>query len=98
MKNTLLISAVALLLLAACQNDKTIRRLKPIKGLFFFDAAGMDSTVKPGDNFFLYANGKWMKNTQIPKTEIGWGSIYTLFNNNQKKIKTLLENAAKGGG
>ena len=35
MKNTLLISAVALLLLAACQNDKTIRRLKPIKGLFF---------------------------------------------------------------
>jgi putative endopeptidase len=58
----------------------------------------MDSSVKPGDNFFLYANGKWMKNTQIPKTEIGWGSIYTLFNDNQKKIKTLLENAAKGGG
>ncbi len=41
------------------------------------DLAAMDKSVKPGDDFFLYANGSWLKNTEIPadKSRIGSHSI-----------------------
>lgn len=60
----------------------------------FFDSAGMDSSIKPQDNFFLYANGRWMTNTEIPSDQSGWGSFYTLYDETQKNLKTLLESAA----
>ncbi|HCT23667.1 MAG TPA: M13 family peptidase, partial [Chitinophagaceae bacterium] len=43
-----------------------------------FDVAGMDTSVHPGDDFFRYANGGWMKQTKIPDDQSGWGSFYTL--------------------
>lgn len=36
-------------------------------------AMDVDSTVKPGDDFFAYANGGWIKRTPIPESESGWG-------------------------
>ncbi|MFD2285399.1 M13 family peptidase [Pedobacter petrophilus] len=98
MKKTFLIPAAALLLFVACKNGKNNEVRETDQRTVFFDVAGMDSTVKPGDNFFLYANGKWMKNTQIPKTETGWGSFYTLYNDNLKNLRIILESAAKGSG
>lgn len=94
MKIKLIFAAAGTLLFAACQNkhhqdgDVVTTRSE------FFDKAGMDTTVKPGDNFFLYANGKWIKNTEIPKTETGWGSFYTLYNDNLKNLNKILENAS----
>ncbi|MCX2431797.1 M13 family metallopeptidase [Pedobacter sp. GR22-10] len=95
MKKNLFLSAAVIMLFAACQNDKNHQATETDQRTVFFDTAGMDSTVKPGDNFFLYANGKWMKNAQIPQTETGWGSFYTLYNDNLKNLKVILENAAK---
>ncbi|MDA9554792.1 M13 family metallopeptidase [Pelobium sp.] len=66
-------------------------KAKENKRTVFFDAAGMDSTVSPGDNFFQYANGKWYKNTKIPASQTGWGSFYTLFEDNQKVLKKILD-------
>jgi len=60
----------------------------------FFDKSGMDTTVKPGDNFFLYANGKWIKNTKIPASETGWGTFYTLRDINESHIHEILDYAA----
>ncbi|WP_231460543.1 M13 family metallopeptidase [Pedobacter sp. Leaf132] len=96
MKKQLILPAAVLLMLAACQNDKSHQANEADQRTVFFDTAGMDTTVKPGDNFFLYANGKWLKETEIPKTETGWGSFYTLYNDNLKNLKTILEQAAKG--
>ena len=39
---------------------------KPQYGAWGFDAAGEDTSVKPGDDFFRYANGAWLDRTQIP--------------------------------
>lgn len=34
----------------------------------------IDSAVKPGDNFYKYANGKWLDTATVPATESGAGS------------------------
>lgn len=62
----------------------------------FFDKSGMDTLSSPGNNFFLYANGSWMKNTAIPDDQSGTGSFNTLYENNIKKLKGIIEDAAKG--
>lgn len=98
MKTKLILPAAGLLLFAACQNKNHADPETENVRTEFFDKAGMDTTVNPGDNFFLYANGKWFKKTEIPKTETGWGSFYTLYNDNLKNLNTILENAAKADG
>ncbi|WP_412466517.1 M13 family metallopeptidase [Pedobacter sp. KLB.chiD] len=95
MKIKLFLPAAGILLFAACQNKNHQETDMVNIRTVFFDKAGMDTTVKPGDNFFLYANGKWMKNTEIPKTETGWGSFYTLYNDNLKNLRNILEDASK---
>jgi putative endopeptidase len=57
----------------------------------FFNRAAMDSSVAPGDNFFSYANGRWIRETKIPDEYSGWGSFNTLYDENLKKLRTLLE-------
>ena len=61
----------------------------------FFDKSGMDSSGTPGNNFFQYANGSWMKNTPIPDDQSGTGSFFTLSENNIKKLKGILEESSK---
>ena len=38
------------------------------------DLAGMDRAVAPGDDFFAYANGTWMKTTEIPPDRASFGA------------------------
>jgi len=64
------------------------------KNTVFFDKTGMDTTVKPGDNFFDYANGTWMKKTVIPASESEWGSFATLYDDNEKHLHTILESVS----
>jgi putative endopeptidase len=100
LKHVLLASA-ATLALASCQNNanKGDEAKSEIKLL---DRANMDTTVSPGENFFLYANGTWLKNTEIPGDQTRWGSFNQLIENNQADMRKLLEevagqkNAAKG--
>lgn len=80
--------AAAMLMVTACKNKTDQQQT------VFFDKSGMDTTVKPGDNFFLYANGKWLKNTKIPAAETGWGSFYVLRDKNEANIHQILDYAA----
>ncbi|MBC7417953.1 MAG: M13 family metallopeptidase, partial [Pedobacter sp.] len=83
------------ILIVACQNKKTgvPQSSNLTLRTVFFDKTGMDTTVAPGDNFFLYANGTWIKNTKIPSTQTGWGSFYTLYEENVKNLDKILINA-----
>jgi len=61
----------------------------------FIDPANMDLTVKPGDNFYLYANGAWVKKTPIPASKTRWGSFDALAEESSQALKGLLEEAAR---
>ena len=51
---------------------------KPAYGTFGFDEAGIDASVRPGDDFYSYANGTWDKNTQIPADKSTYGAFNIL--------------------
>jgi len=84
--------AIPLAFAMSCKN-KTSTDSVPARTVFF-DKTGMDTTVKPGDNFFLYASGNWFKKTEIPASETGWGSFYTLNDDNQKNLHKILDDLA----
>jgi len=64
----------------------------------FIDPANMDPSVKPGDNFYLYANGNWLKNNPVPASKTSWGSAGALAEESSQALKGLLEDAAKAPG
>jgi putative endopeptidase len=61
----------------------------------FIDPANMDLSVKPGDNFFEYANGTWIKQNEIPAKETRWGSFNILHQENTNKLLDLLNDVSK---
>ncbi|KQN93537.1 peptidase M13 [Sphingomonas sp. Leaf231] len=67
----------------------------PTYGTFGFDAAGMDRAVKPGDDFYAFANGTWAKNTAIPADESNYGAFNVLQDLSRERTRGILE-AAKG--
>lgn len=81
------LAAIPVAILASCGQKKESSSTDDVpKRTVFFDKTGMDTTVKPGDNFYLYASGAWLKKTEIPASQRGWGSFYTLYDDNQKNL------------
>jgi len=58
------------------------------------DLAGMDLSVKPGDNFFYYANGTWIKNTPIPPDRSSYGVWAILEESVSRRVADLIKEAA----
>ncbi len=67
---------------------------KPELGTFGFDATGMDRTATPGDDFFQYANGNWVKNTEIPADRSGYNSFTMLNERALARSRAIVEEAA----
>ena len=65
------------------------------KSFKFIDPANMDLSVKPGDNFYLYANGNWIKNNPVPASKTRWGSFDVLRQTSLDRLKLLVEDASK---
>ena len=94
MIRSIIIALMGVAFLTACHSDSPSKKNSTGR-TSFFESDGMDSTVSPGDNFFNFANGKWVKNTIIPDDQSRWGSFTTLYQDNLLKLKGLLEEAAK---
>ncbi|MEO5649679.1 MAG: M13 family metallopeptidase [Ginsengibacter sp.] len=60
-------------------------------------AANIDTLAKPGEDFFMYANGKWIKDNPIPNEESSWGIAYLVINENLQRLRDISEAAAKEG-
>jgi len=93
MKNRFKISTVALIaVVVASLSCKYSAEKSTFKN--YLDSANMDLSVVPGDDFFNYANGTWLKNNAIPASEVWWGDAKISEAQNFKKVKQLLEEAA----
>jgi putative endopeptidase len=63
----------------------------PVYGDWGFDAAGMDTSVRPGDDFFKYANGGWDARTAIPDDKTAAGVDYVLSDAAEQHVRGILE-------
>jgi len=60
------------------------------------DLAGMDTRVRPGDDFFGYANGTWLKNTPIPPDRSSFGISQQVDELTAERTADLIRGAAAG--
>lgn len=59
----------------------------------YIDRKNMDESVRPGDNFFQYANGKWLRENPVPASKTRWGSFNILAEEANNALRKLLEGA-----
>ena len=58
------------------------------------DPKNMDTSVKPQDDFYLYANGGWLKRNPVPPEYARWGSFSELEEKNNEALRKIAEKAA----
>src|SRR5664279_3264010 len=55
------------------------------------DIASQDSSEKPQNNFYLFANGTWLNNTVIPPAQSSWGAFTTLRDSTTNRLHRILD-------
>ena len=75
-------------LLTACNNNVTSVKQDVI-------AANLDTTIQPGEDIFMYANGGWIKKNPIPAEESQWGIGNLVVEENTRRLREISESAAK---
>ncbi len=68
----------------------------PAYGGFGFDVAGMNRALKPGDDFFGYANGGFIDRLEIPADKSGYGVSYMIDDAAREQTRAIIEAAAAG--
>ena len=86
---TRLLVIILILMFTSCEQKKAVDNKPDVL------QANMDSTVNPGDDFFSYANGGWIKKMTIPETESSWSIGQMVQEEIYLKLKTINEDAAK---
>jgi len=66
----------------------------PRYGTWGFDLSGMDTTAKPGDDFYKFANGAWDAKTQIPSDRTRYGNFDKLAELSEARTKAIIEGSA----
>ena len=89
--------------LAACKPNATApaadanasaKAATPAAPTVGIDLAGIDKTVKPGDDFDNYANGAWAKTAEIPADRSSTGVFLDVFNKAEQREKELIQGLA----
>lgn len=60
-----------------------------------FDVSNLDRTCKPCDDFYQFADGGWAAKNPIPAAYPRWGTFNQLADQNNEKLRSILEDAAK---
>ena len=88
------VSLIALSVSApAFAEEKSVEAKKdgPQLGTYGFDASGIDTSVEPGDDFYSFANGAWVKRTEIPADKSNYGMFTALDDLSKDRVKGILE-------
>lgn len=98
---TALVAVLALPIgITACNNadnpseTQTEVSAEPILGSFGVALENMDTTVDPGDDFFSYVNGTWLKETELPADKSSYGSFGVLADQAEERVKGIIQDAA----
>jgi putative endopeptidase len=83
------VCSLGLALLPASAQEATT----PVHGI---NVANMDKSVKPGDNWYLYCNGDWIKNTTMPADRARLSVFSALDDIANKNTAAIIEEIAKG--
>jgi len=59
-------------------------------GVCWLDIKDLDRSIRPTDDFFSFVNNRWLNQTNIPKTEVAWGSLFTMQHENKYLLENLL--------
>jgi len=98
MKNFKLISillfTVIVLLQFSCGNGSGTSTDSPKEYVSGLLLENMDKAVKPGDDFQMYVNGKWIKETEIPSDKSRFGIMGIMNDQSQEDVKKIIEYAA----
>ncbi len=62
------------------------------------DKSNLDTNTQPGNDFYQYANGGWLKTNPLPAEFSRYGSFDKLAEDNQKIVKQLIEEASSVEG
>ncbi len=93
----LLIGALALLTIGACGQETAEpvaeEAKAPRSGI---DLTAMDTSVKPGDDFFSYINGAWVEAIEIPADKGRFSAFDLLRDESQDAVKVIVEKSANG--
>ena len=85
---TILIAAIGII--ASCNSNSQKAIINEPDAL----VSHIDSTVKPGDDFFLFANGKWFKNNPIPNSEQQNGLWQLIQDTINAQVRNICESSA----
>ena len=64
---------------------------KPELGDFGVDLSQQDPDTKPGDDFFRFANGKWLDEFTLPADRSNYGSFSVLGDRSDERVNTIIE-------
>jgi putative endopeptidase len=64
-------------------------------GTWGLDTTTMDPSVKPGDDFYRYVLGKWLKSEQIPEDRAFTGNDLSIDNKLKPRLRAIVEDSAK---
>lgn len=80
-----LMIAIFTVFIQSCNNNKEMGKTKAI------DTANMDLSVMPGDDFYEYANGGWIKSHPVPADKSRYGAFDQLMDENEKQLQELVD-------
>jgi putative endopeptidase len=72
-------------------NDAAPAQAKPAFGEWGIDFTTFDQNVTPGDDFFSYVNGTWLKNTEIPADRSAYGTTSVLREEAEVHVREIIE-------
>ena len=63
----------------------------PELGSFGIDLSHQDPDIRPGDDFFRYANGKWLDSFELPASRSNYGSFTVLSDRSDQRVRTIID-------
>jgi len=79
---------------ATTSDNMQMASTAPVLGTYGIATENMDTSVDPGENFYEYVNGTWLKNTPIPADRSRYSAFNVLGDRSEERVKAIIESAA----